>query len=188
MTSSRLNQLNVLHITKNQPFCAGVLLMQQDRLVVTLNSDELPATLDPSQGWRVGGVGGGQEAGETIWECATRKAGEELSREVQLLSSPVTYFHEIDTGEVYMVRCEDRPAPFLLERQSNLFPYKPYRPGLPAGPYTYFGIFLAQLTESDAALQPGDDVAGLLFITPEQWPLLVKQPTLEQMLRQGAEL
>ncbi|HLZ57121.1 MAG TPA: NUDIX domain-containing protein [Ktedonosporobacter sp.] len=188
MTSSRLKQLHVLHITKNQPFCAGIVLTQQGRLALTLNTDGLPATLDKEQVWRVGGVGGGQEANETIWECATREAREELSCEVQLLSSPTTYFHDIDTGEVYEVPCQDTPAPFLLECQSNFFPYTPYKPGLPTGPYTYFGLFLAQLTDPAAVLQPGDDVVGLLLIEPEQWPLLLQQPTLESMLQHGAQI
>jgi 8-oxo-dGTP pyrophosphatase MutT (NUDIX family) len=166
-----------------------VIILHQNRLALTLNSDGVPATRTNGQVWRVGGVGGGQEVGETIWECALREAREELSADVQLIPSPITYFHDIDTGEIYPVHCSDTLAPFLLERLSNFYPYTPYRPGLPTGPYTYFALFLAQLAEADgAAPQPGDDVAGLLFIPLEQWPLLLQQPTLEHMLRHEAQL
>ena len=65
--------LDVAALTEGQPFCAGVVLMVDGRLVLTLNHDHLPAALSGTA-LRVGGVGGGQEAGETIRECAMREA------------------------------------------------------------------------------------------------------------------
>lgn len=182
-----ISMLNLHHITHNQPFCAGVILFTDNSLVTTLNTDGLPPTLIRKESWRIGGVGGGQEAGETIWDCALREAREELCTEVELRSAPVTYFHDIDTGKISRVTCSDTIAPFLLERQSNLFPYTPYRPGLPGGPYTYFGLFLANIQEG-AQIQPGDDVVGLLHVPIQRWPLLQQQPALETMLQQGAHL
>jgi len=186
MESSRLASLDVRHITNNQPFCAGVILIDNGKFVVTLNTDGLPSSVPRDSTWRVGGVGGGQEPGETIWDCALREAREELSSEVELLSSPITYFHDIDSGDLYQVQCTDTVAPLLLERQSNLFPYTPYRPGLPAGPYTYFGLFLAKAKQT--SIQPGDDVQGLLLLSVEQWSLLQQRPDLETMLQHGAQV
>lgn len=186
MLFSHLEHLNVQHITRNQPFCAGVVLVYDGCLVMTLNTDGLPSHVQKSRTWRTGGVGGGQEPEETIWECAMREAREELCTEVQLLPSPITYFHDIDTGDLYEVPCTDTLAPLLLERQSNLFPYTPYRPGLPVGPYTYFAIFLAQASNAD--MHPGDDVQGLLLVPLDQWPLLLQQPDLATMLAHGARL
>ncbi|MBO0793798.1 MAG: NUDIX hydrolase, partial [Ktedonobacteraceae bacterium] len=117
--------LNVRHVTNNQPFFAGVILLEEGNLVATLNMDGLPSALMKNPAWRVGGVGGGQKAGETIWECALREAYEELCTEVTLRPSQVTYFHDIDTGKITSITCDDPIAPFLLERQSNLFPYGP---------------------------------------------------------------
>jgi len=188
MTSSQGKSLNVRHLTNNQPFCGGVVLFHQNKLVLTLNTDGLPSILANGRAWRVGGVSGGQKPGETIWECALREAREELCVEVQLLSSPATYFYDIDTGQIYAASYSDAIAPLVLERQSNLFPYTPYRPGLPTGPYTYFGLFLAAQTSTNMQIQPGNDVEGLLLISIDQWPLLQQRPTLETMLQHGAEV
>ena len=64
---------NVELITKDQPFCAGVILFQDQNLVITLNTDGLPASLEGSGALRIGAIGGGQEAGELIWQCALRE-------------------------------------------------------------------------------------------------------------------
>lgn len=186
MQAEHIEILNVRHVTNNQPFGAGIILMQDNCLLTTLNTNGLPQALAGDKAWRVGWAGGGQEQGETIWECALREAREELSADVTLATSAVTYFHDLDTGEIYPVTCTDTVAPFLLERQSNLYPYTPYRPGLPSGPYTYFGLFLAQLSKT--TIQPGDEVEGLLFIPINGWSLLLQQPTLGTLLKQGARL
>jgi hypothetical protein len=183
---SHLESLNVHHLTSHQPFCAGVVLIYRDCLVVTLNTDGLPSGPPGDDRWRVGGVGGGQEPEETIWECALREAREELCNEVELVTSRCTYFHDIDSGDLYEVACSDNTAPLLLERQSNFYPYTPYRPGLPTGPYTYFGIFLARLKGD--IIQPGDDVEGLLLIPLALWSVLLQQPALGTMLQHGANV
>ncbi|GCE24779.1 hypothetical protein KDA_02630 [Dictyobacter alpinus] len=186
MTFSRLESIDVRHLTTNQPFCAGVILLQQGQLVVSLNADYLPSEGgNKTAAYRIRGVGGDQVPGETIWQCALREAKAKLQVELTLLPSPATYFHEIDTGEQYPVNCTDTIAPFLLERQSNLYPYTPMHPGLPAGPYTYFSLFLAQTVHP--LTQPGT-VAGLLFIQPHLWPILQQQPTLETLLQHGATI
>lgn len=69
--------LHIEVLTFNQPFCAGVILAREDRVVMTLNSD-----MDAGDGQaamsdqvlRIGGVGGGQEPGETMPACALREA------------------------------------------------------------------------------------------------------------------
>ncbi len=186
MTFSRLEHIEVRHLTTNQPFCAGVILIHQGNLVVTLHSNGLPAARGKGDTYRVSGVSGGQEPGETVWDCAAREAKEELGTQVQILSSPCSYFHDIDSGQVYEVSCKDSVAPFLLERQSNLYPYTSSRPGLPSGPYTYFGLFLAQAQQG--MIQPGNAVQGLLFIPLRLWNLLLQEPTLASVLEQGGHL
>src|SRR5690242_8991439 len=143
MTISRLESIDLRHLTTNQPFCAGVILLQQGQLAVRLTTDYLPSPKGNHQtaAYRIRGLGGDQRQGETIWECALREAQEKLQVELQLLPSPSTHFHEIDTGEQYLVTSTDAIAPFLLERESNLYPYTPLRPGLPTGPYTYYCLF-----------------------------------------------
>jgi 8-oxo-dGTP pyrophosphatase MutT (NUDIX family) len=175
--------INVEELTRNQPFCAGVVLARGASILVTLNSDGLPEGLAESS-WRVGGVGGGQEPGETISQCARREANEEICSDVRIISSPMSFFHDIDSGAVTQIVCSDTPAPLLLEREVNPRPDKPFRPGLPTGPYIYFGLFLAEALQS--RLQPGDDVEGLLTVPLDLWPALEQDPTLQEMLDRGA--
>jgi len=175
--------LDVMAGTAGKPFCAGVIVSRA--LLVTLNSDGLPPELGKDT-WREGGVGGGQQQGETIVECAVREAHEELSTSVTLCSSPVTYFQDLDTGECREVRCTDRCAPLLLQKQRSLTPDRAFRPGLPIGPEIHIGLYLA--AELPTNMRPGDDVAALLFLPFDCWPMLDDIPTLEIVLSHGGQL
>lgn len=187
MTSSRLEHIDVRHLTTNQPFCAGVLLLQQQQLLLTLTSDRLPVSLNQKQFYRVGGMGGRQQSRmESLWDCARRQALEKIGQEVDLISAPQTFFHDIDSGEQYSVTCTDAIKPFLFERLSNLYPYTPYRSHLPGGPYTYFCLFLAR--SQSQLYQPGVHINGLLCLPRPLWPQLSLQPQLESLLQQGAEV
>ena len=184
--ASDASRVNVQALTTNQPFCAGVILCHEDRVLVTLNTDGLPA---PQQGsaLRVGGVGGGQEAGENIWACALREAREELGMQrVHLLHAPLTYVHDLDTDQLSQQPCADDLAPFLLERKRRLSPDIPYHPGLPTGPYMYIGLFFARTEEPIE--HPGDDVKGLLWLPIDHWRLVEQQASLQEVLSQGAIL
>jgi 8-oxo-dGTP pyrophosphatase MutT (NUDIX family) len=174
--------LDVAATTAGRPFCAGVILMIEGRLVLTLNRDHLPAELEISA-LRVGGVGGGQEAGETIWECAAREAHEEIGCEVRLVNAPRTYVRE-NGGALRTARCRDDIAPLLFEANPNKTPEKPYAPGLPTGPLLYGAMFLAQPL---ASIRPAD-VEGLLLITPTTWSLIDEQATLRELVDAGSTL
>lgn len=182
MTFSHGESIDVRHVTTNQPFCAGTILIQQGQLIVTLHTDHIANQVTV---YRVMGVYGSQEAGETIWECAIREAREKLQIQVQLRPSPIMYFHDVDTGEIKPISSTDTVPPFLLERQSNLYPYVPLRRGLPVGPYTYFGIFL---TEPFQPIIQSDNIEGILSIPLNLCPTLLQQPTLETIIQQGATL
>jgi 8-oxo-dGTP pyrophosphatase MutT (NUDIX family) len=173
-------------MTDHQPFCAGVVWVRDGKVAITLNTDGIPEALE-GRVMRVGGVGGGQEPGETIAECALREAQEELGNlNVRLLSSPVTFFHNMDTDEVVQVPCIDETPPLLLQRKTNGNPDVPYKPGLPTGPYVYFGLYSAETDE--ARINPEDDVAAILFVPVERWPILEQGATLGQMVELGSEL
>ncbi|TDL57003.1 GNAT family N-acetyltransferase [Paenibacillus dendritiformis] len=180
--------LHIKALTCNQPFCAGVFLIREERVVMTLNAD-MDAGGDQAarseRVLRIGGVGGGQEPGETMPACALREAREELATErVWLKSSPVTYFHDMDTGEIRPVTVRDELAPFLLQRATNPAPDQPYKPGLPVGPYIYYGIYAAEADESEP-LAPGDDVAALLSIPIGSWDEIEQGMTLSEALAHG---
>jgi 8-oxo-dGTP pyrophosphatase MutT (NUDIX family) len=173
--------LDVAATTAGQPFCAGVILMVDGRLVATLNRDHLPAELE-DKALRVGGVGGGQEPGETIWECAVREALEEVSCDVKLLSSPRTYLRDVD-GSLRPARCRDALAPLLFEwgpREDSA----PYAPGLPSGERLYNAFFLAR---TSGAPHPGD-VEGLVLMPPSVWPLIERQATIRDVVEAGASV
>jgi 8-oxo-dGTP pyrophosphatase MutT (NUDIX family) len=174
--------LDVAALTEGQPFCAGVVLMVDGRLVLTLNHDHLPAGLDGTA-LRVGGVGGGQEAGETIWECAMREAREEVERQVNLVSAPRTFLMG-PNGPLRPVRCRDDIAPLLFAWGPHPTPDEPYEPDLPAGRLLYNAMFLAR---PRGAVRPGD-VDGLLLMPPAAWPLVERQGTIREAIEDGASL
>jgi 8-oxo-dGTP pyrophosphatase MutT (NUDIX family) len=180
-----LDTLDIAVRTEATPFCAGVVVTRGASLLVTLNTDHLPPHLANGTTWRVGGVGGGQEAGESLVACALREAHEELSTQVVLRSSPLTYFEDLDLGSRRRVHCITHPAPLLVQRRRNATPDRPFRDGLPIGPYLHVGLFLAH-DPGDSA--PGDDVSALLFLPLECWPLLATTPSLQALLEHGARL
>ena len=174
--------LDVTAVTLGQPFCAGVILLIDGRLVLTLNQDHLPADLEGAA-LRVGGVGGGQEPGETIWECAAREAREEVGCEVRLVNASRTYLRE-NEGALRRARCRDEIAPLLFESGPNKSPDEPYASGLPTGPVLYGAMFLAQPL---GRVLPGD-VEGLLLISPTTWPLIAAKATLGELVADSATL
>jgi 8-oxo-dGTP pyrophosphatase MutT (NUDIX family) len=173
--------LDVAATTAGQPFCAGVILVVDGRLVATLNRDHLPAELD-GNGLRVGGVGGGQEPGETIWECAVREAFEETGSQVKLVNSPRTYIREPD-GLFRRVRCRDDVAPLLFESGPRDDP-APYKPGLPAGQDLFNAFFLGRASQEP---QPRD-VEGLLLMPADHWSLVAHGATIDELLEAGASV
>ncbi|MFC3494460.1 NUDIX domain-containing protein [Glycomyces rhizosphaerae] len=155
----------VRRLTGGRPFCAGVLLVRDGRVLTTLAADGVDAVDASGTDWFVGGVGGGQEPGEDIWDCALREAREELGVPVRLVPSERTYLHDIDGDELREARTDDAPAPFILQRVRNADPTTPFRPDLPAGPFTYFCMFLAEFVDEEVAFTPDDpDIAALVWM------------------------
>ncbi len=186
MTFSSPERINVRHLTTKQPFSSGVLLSQHGKLVMTLTTDKVSSTGNLAGTYRIASITGEQSGSESLWECAQREARKKLGTEVELLPSPHTYYHDIDSGDIHDLFCTDSIPPFLLERQSNLYPSTPRHPGLPSTPHTYSGLFLARPLHNQ--LQPGDNAQGLLLLPPHAWSQLAQRPTLETLLQQGAEL
>jgi 8-oxo-dGTP pyrophosphatase MutT (NUDIX family) len=169
--------LDIFATTQGQPFCAGVVLLVDGRLVLTLNRDQAP-----KGALRVGGIGGGQEPQETIWECAELEALEEVGCEVRLVRSPRTYLRELPAGEPRPARCRDQIAPLLFEWAERADP-APYRPGLPSGNRLYGAIFLARASSQE--LRPAD-VEGLLVMPPTLWHLVDRRATIREAVDAGA--
>ena len=180
-------RLHLAELTRGQPFCAGLLLVHRGRLVLTLNDDHVAADV-PRPAYRVGAVGGGQEVGENIWECALREAHEEVGVALDLVPSPVTRFYDWEERELRPVdHVEDEIAPLVVHRWENPHPDVPYKPGLPVGPYVYGADFLAR--SGDAVdLRPGDDLAALLLVPFEALPGFDDEPTLAQVAAAGVDV
>lgn len=172
-----LDVFNFAKLTESAPFCAGAVVFWDGDLVVTLNADGLPPNLQDGRALRVGGVGGGQQLGETIVDCALRESREELSVPVTLISSPITFYEDLDQHDVQRVSCTDDVKPFLVQRVTNPSPSRPYASGLPTGPYLYFNLFFAVLSQGNA--HAGDDVAALLRLPPTAWNMLTAPPALD---------
>ncbi|THV34697.1 NUDIX domain-containing protein [Glycomyces buryatensis] len=181
--------LEVHRLTSGRPFCAGVLLVRDGKLLTTLSADGISAHEATGTDWSIGGVGGGQEPGEDLWECARREGIEELGMPLQLTASTRTYLHEGDSDELHQTRSADQPAPFAVQRRRNIDPTRPFRPGLPAGPYTYCGMFLAELVDDELAFKPDDpDIAALIWMPLNAWDTLDDGSTFADLTAMGAQV
>jgi hypothetical protein len=63
---------------------------------------------------------------------------------VTLRSSLVTYFQDLDTGELRMIRCTDRPAPLLVQKERNTTPTGHFDPDFPLGRRSTSGFIWPQ--------------------------------------------
>ena len=144
--------------TRIQPFCGGVSVVDRDRMYLAVAkrkhwyADRIDRQIIPAT-W----IGGGQECGESIRECAQREAQEELGCSVTLVPSRATYFY--DRGEYRNCgQCDDPVPPLLVD----IYPTTntPYRPGLPSGPRVYVAVYQARLLSRPG----GGDVPGLLRV------------------------
>ena len=165
--ASRDVGLDVAALTRGRPCCAGVLVVERGGLLTTLSSPHGPAALQHGNEWYVGGVGGGQEPDEDVWGTAQREAREELGVPVELLPSLITHVQDLDDGTSWTATATDAIAPFGLQRVRNENANRPFKPGLPTGPFTYFALFLARFTSDSGELDHrGDEDIAALFWTP----------------------
>lgn len=135
-------------------FGAGVVVEDRGSVLGTLNRDWLP---DGFVGFRLGGVGGVCEPGETPWQTIMRETLEETGCELVLSDSPRTWYWQVGREEPIRVECVERPAPLLVER----------RPG-DVQPGDFFGAtFLGSVVGEPA---PADDVEALIYVPRADWP------------------
>lgn len=179
----------VRRLTAGRPFCAGVLLVQDGKVLMTLHANGIDAADASGTDWYAGGVGGGQEPGEDVWDCAEREAREELGVPVRLVPSDRTYLHDLESDELREARTEDAPAPFIVQRCKNGYPFTPFRPDLPAGPFTYFCMFLAEFAEPPVAFEPDDpDIAALVWMPFNAAALIDRGAVFADLTAAGAVL
>lgn len=168
-------------LTRGRPFCAGLLLIYRRRLVFTLSK--------PKRWERTGGairiplacVGGGQEPGESIVECAAREAREEIGCEVRLKAAAQTCWVDL-SGESALCRTIDAIAPVMFQLQPG--PATPFKAGLPAGPVLYVAHYLAEpLAEPFPS-----DVPALIEFSAAEIPSVLAGVRLDEVIRAGAAL
>jgi hypothetical protein len=179
-------RIALARLTAEAPFRAGTLLFHRGRLVLTLDDDDLPSD-QLGRAARVKWVGGGQEPGENVWECALREAHEEVGVAVDLVPSPTTYLHDAEEGESRTVEVDDPDPPLLVERIPRANPDVADAAGLTAGPYLYAATFLA-LAGDAAELRPGAELNGLLLLPPALWPRVESGTTLDEARAAGADV
>jgi ADP-ribose pyrophosphatase YjhB (NUDIX family) len=146
---------------------AGAIVLHRGLLVATLNDDHLPPELDDGSWLRVGGVGGGCEAGESAAECAEREAREELCVAVELVSSPVTYV--FGDAEAELHDWPGVPAPFARQQH---------------GEYTCT-LFAGRISDDP---RPGDDVVALVFLPLVALRTLERSPAIGDLEAAGYRL
>lgn len=152
---------NLEKLTRNQPFCGGVCVWHESRLVFTFaKQHRWKKAADGHVVIPVAWVGGGQEIGESVRECALREAVEELGCPVSLISSPDTFW--FDNGRACLpMALSDPVLPVLIEMRTAL--EEPYKPGLPVGPIVYVVIYRGRLL---GKVMP-NDVPGIIEVPIE---------------------
>jgi 8-oxo-dGTP pyrophosphatase MutT (NUDIX family) len=152
-----------------RPFAAGAVVVRDGRLVLTLNTDDVPDEL-AGHAFRVGWVGGSIEAGETPWQCVTREAREEIGVAVDRLPPPATKRWDWETRMLADMAAEDGE---LLQVRT--------------GDGRRAVAYLAAVG-GEAPLVPGDDVVGILLLPPRLWPLVEHASSVADAVAAGAEL
>ena len=147
MEKNNYDKISVEDITKNYPFCAGVLICRNGK-----NGLEFLLTLANKNKWLcqqektvigVGGIGGGQEPNEPPLDCAQREALEEISAKVKIISSDFTIFENLSTRKKN-IKTTDAIKPFIFQKRLNTCPDKPFKKGLPIGQFLYIVMYLAK--------------------------------------------
>jgi len=152
-------------------FAAGAVVTRGDRLVLTLNTDDVPAG-DGGSLLRVGWVGGGVEPGETPLDCLAREADEELGAAVEVLPAATARLWDWETARLRSV--DEAPAgdPLLLVRSYD----------------GRHAVVYVAAVDPATPLRPGDDVVGLVVLPPLLWPLVEAGATIAEVSAAGAEL
>ena len=127
------------------------------------------------------GIGGHREEGETWVECAHREAIEEMSVDVELVSTHDTWIVSSD-GEAKRTVVSDEPRPMALYRMvhSGDAPR--------AGETYHIVIYRAALLEPPSEM-PIEEVRGIIALTREQ---VVqgpeRKPSITELINDGAEI
>ncbi|QSB05528.1 NUDIX hydrolase [Natronoglycomyces albus] len=183
----RFGRLEPVALTDGKPFTAGVILQRDDAVLTSLTARTSAAHEPEGEHWYVGGIGGGQEPGEDVWECAHREAREETGVPIQLTKADITYMNDVDAGESWMTWTAGI-SPLLIRRTRNTDSRTPIKPGLPSGRYTYHFTFLGQLADERPFAIAGEDITALAWVPLSQWDKLYDNPTMGQMRRGGMNI
>jgi hypothetical protein len=161
------------------PFCGGVVAWQRGRMVFTLaKTKDWRLTSTGRRVVPIAWVGGGQEPGETVRQCAAREATEELGCAVELFSAGRTHWFR-DQRRVPGWPLLDEVRPLLVERRTS--DGQPYKPGHPAGPEVWVAVYECALAGAPSAA----DVPGILSVGREQVTAIEQGISLDEAHRCG---
>lgn len=172
--------MNVEVSSAGRPFCAGVVPSTPRGFLFTIPKPSRWGA-EGRQAIPLACIGGGQEPGETIRECAEREAREEAGCPVRLLGSELSVVIAPDGGWSRR-RLDDRVPPAVVQlRRKDPAPYKP---GLPAGDLLTIAHY--------EALPLGEpwprDVPALLELPPGLAAAVRRGITVGDALRAGLRL
>lgn len=127
------------------------------------------------------GIGGHRELGEDWITCARREALEEVSSDIEIIPSTITWYAPQGRA-IQQVSLDDDPKPFALYEMIH----PPHTPR--EGELYRIVIFKAHLLDMPQNLPP-DEVQGLIALTEQQViNSLDHKPTLSELLNNGASL
>ena len=125
------------------------------------------------------GIGGHVEEGEDWVSCVHREAKEEIGADVEIISSPVTWYvpHE---GNIQKVEIVDSPQPLALYELV-------YPPSLPRAGQLYCIVMYKALLPDPPMIFSKDEVSALIGLKKEQVVLGInRKPSLRELLNEGA--
>jgi ADP-ribose pyrophosphatase YjhB (NUDIX family) len=127
------------------------------------------------------GIGGHLEEGEDWLSCVHREVKEEIGVDVEVLSSPVTWYVPQD-GTVQKVMVADSPQPFALYELI-------YPSGIPrAGQLYRVVVYKASLSDKPMVFSQ-DELRGVIALTEEQVILnLERKPSIAELQDEGAKI
>lgn len=163
---------SLTHVPEGVPLCAGVLLSEMSgassrRLLFSLA--DVDREKGPEGAWRLSGIGGGADPGESPAACAQREALEEIGVQVTLCGADRGW-HMRPDGTVRRLAertWRDGVLPALV-REVRLPPNEPRRPGQ-SGDTLWVVLYHAQIPSDARPKVRPLDVPGLVWMP---WSLL----------------
>ncbi len=164
---------------------SGLLAWWQDRIVFAVAQERYWVKQTDQTRISLIGIGGGQEAGETLIDTIRREAREEANAEINIKGAQATLWIDAEgnvTRPNLQAELSGEPAPLLIWQLQVTLRRDD------GTPYTKDYISPVYEAEFITEPTPGMETPGLLFLPADSWLSLLDQPRpLSALLQSGCE-